>query len=111
MTVAGEVRGENATVQSKGTVQSRGEATVDISTTARGKSVQGGTATPALGALQTITVVKRNGMLVPFRQDRVTNAIEAAFRAIRGISENLPLPLTQRFPLRLSSLWCCRCSL
>lgn len=38
------------------------------------------------------TVVKRNGMLVPFRRDRIVNAIEAAFRAHHGISPNQPLP-------------------
>jgi ribonucleoside-diphosphate reductase alpha chain len=38
------------------------------------------------------TVVKRNGMLVPFRRDRIVNAIEAAFRAHHGISANMPLP-------------------
>ncbi len=37
------------------------------------------------------TVVKRNGMLVPFRRDRIVNAIEAAFRAHNGISANQPL--------------------
>ncbi|RIL10946.1 MAG: ribonucleoside-diphosphate reductase subunit alpha [Proteobacteria bacterium] len=39
-----------------------------------------------------MTVVKRNGMLVPFRKDRIRMAIDAAFRATQGISEFAPLP-------------------
>lgn len=42
--------------------------------------------------LSSYTVVKRNGMLVPFRPDRITNAIEAAFRANHSILESAPLP-------------------
>jgi ribonucleoside-diphosphate reductase alpha chain len=38
------------------------------------------------------TVVKRDGMLVPFRRDRITRAIELAFRASKEIPENEPLP-------------------
>lgn len=39
-----------------------------------------------------MTVVKRNGMLVPFRRDRIGTAVEAAFRAVKGISITDPLP-------------------
>jgi ribonucleoside-diphosphate reductase alpha chain len=39
-----------------------------------------------------ITVVKRNGMLVPFRRDRITNAVQAAFRDALSIPEVAPLP-------------------
>lgn len=39
-----------------------------------------------------MTVVKRNGMLVPFRRDRIASAIESAFRATREIDESAPLP-------------------
>lgn len=42
--------------------------------------------------LEMFTVVKRSGSLVPFRQDRITRAIEAAFRALNAISEMEPLP-------------------
>lgn len=38
------------------------------------------------------TVVKRNGMLVPFRRDRIFMALEAAFRDTRKIGESAPLP-------------------
>lgn len=41
---------------------------------------------------QTLTVVKRNGMLVPFRRDRIANAIEASFRATFEIPTTAPLP-------------------
>lgn len=41
-----------------------------------------------------ITVVKRNGMLVPFRADRITNAIEAALRATKEIPVTEPLSAT-----------------
>ncbi|MBX7138202.1 MAG: ribonucleoside-diphosphate reductase subunit alpha [Oligoflexia bacterium] len=41
---------------------------------------------------QTITVVKRNGMLVPFRRDRIASAIEAAFRATHKVPVTAPLP-------------------
>lgn len=37
------------------------------------------------------TVAKRNGMLVPFRRDRVSNAVEAAFRATNNIPVTEPL--------------------
>jgi ribonucleoside-diphosphate reductase alpha chain len=39
-----------------------------------------------------VSVVKRNGMIVPFRRERIVHAIEKAFRAVRGISVSLPLP-------------------
>jgi len=44
------------------------------------------------GRPMTITVVKRNGMLVPFRRDRIFTAIEAAFREDRKIPATAPLP-------------------
>ncbi len=39
-----------------------------------------------------LTVVKRNGTIVPFRRDRIAAAIEAAFRATHEISQSAPLP-------------------
>lgn len=39
-----------------------------------------------------ITVVKRNGMLVPFRRDRIANALECAFRDTKKIGKTDPLP-------------------
>ncbi|HMO01634.1 MAG TPA: ribonucleoside-diphosphate reductase subunit alpha [Oligoflexia bacterium] len=39
------------------------------------------------------TVVKRNGMLVPFRVERIFNAISASFREINQIPETDPLPV------------------
>jgi ribonucleoside-diphosphate reductase alpha chain len=42
--------------------------------------------------LASFTVVKRNGMLVPFRKDRVQSAVEAAFRATNSIPTTSPLP-------------------
>lgn len=48
------------------------------------------------GALQEqerqFTVVKRNGMLVPFRKERITAALEAAFRDTRKIGKESSLP-------------------
>lgn len=38
------------------------------------------------------TVVKRNGMLVPFRKDRISMALEAAFRDTKKIPRTEPLP-------------------
>jgi ribonucleoside-diphosphate reductase alpha chain len=38
------------------------------------------------------TVVKRNGMIVPFRRDRIFMAVEAAFRDTRQIPRTEPLP-------------------
>lgn len=40
---------------------------------------------------QCITVVKRNGMLVPFRKDRIVNALECAFRDTKKIAKEAPL--------------------
>ncbi len=42
--------------------------------------------------LNSISVVKRSGSLVPFRRERIARAIELAFRATKGISEDAPLP-------------------
>jgi ribonucleoside-diphosphate reductase alpha chain len=42
--------------------------------------------------LRKLTIVKRNGMLVPFRKDRVASAVEAAFRATLGIPVTAVLP-------------------
>lgn len=42
--------------------------------------------------MDSITVVKRNGMLVPFRRDRIANAIQSAFREALSIPEVAPLP-------------------
>jgi ribonucleoside-diphosphate reductase alpha chain len=41
---------------------------------------------------QCITVVKRNGMLVPFRKDRIVNALECAFRDTKKVAKDEPLP-------------------
>jgi len=41
--------------------------------------------------LDTITVVKRDGMLVPFRRERIDIAIEAAFRDTKKIGKEDPL--------------------
>lgn len=38
------------------------------------------------------TVVKRNGMFVPFCKDRISQALEAAFRDTRGVDRSIPLP-------------------
>ncbi len=42
--------------------------------------------------LSQIIVVKRNGMIVPFRRDRVLSAIEAAFREVLLIPDTSALP-------------------
>jgi len=42
-------------------------------------------------AENTCTVVKRNGTIVPFRQERITRAIEAAFRDTKKIGKETPL--------------------
>ena len=39
-----------------------------------------------------LAVVKRNGMIVPFREDRISKAIESAFRAVKEIPITDPLP-------------------
>ena len=39
-----------------------------------------------------LTVVKRNGMLVPFRRERIKAALEAAFRDTRKIGKEAALP-------------------
>ncbi|WP_201456281.1 ribonucleoside-diphosphate reductase subunit alpha [Chlamydia sp. 17-3921] len=38
------------------------------------------------------TIVKRNGMFVPFNQDRISQALEAAFRDSRSLEGDSPLP-------------------
>ncbi|MFZ0566126.1 MAG: ribonucleoside-diphosphate reductase subunit alpha [Chlamydiales bacterium] len=41
---------------------------------------------------QSYTIVKRNGMLVPFQRERIANAVEAAFRDTKAIASPQPLP-------------------
>ncbi len=43
-------------------------------------------------SVQGCTVVKRGGMMVPFRRERIFMAIESAFRDTRKISRSEPLP-------------------
>lgn len=38
------------------------------------------------------TIVKRNGMFVPFNQERISQALEAAFRDTRSLEDHAPLP-------------------
>ncbi len=47
------------------------------------------------------TIVKRNGMLVPFRRERIFNALEAAFRDTKKIEHPHPLPNAIRQTLEL----------
>ncbi len=42
-------------------------------------------------ALSRLTIVKRNGTMVPFRRERIQNAIELAMRATHGIPSTAPL--------------------
>jgi ribonucleoside-diphosphate reductase alpha chain len=42
--------------------------------------------------LPSFSIVKRNGMIVPFRRERIFSAIEAAFRETKQISKTAPLP-------------------
>lgn len=42
--------------------------------------------------ISSYTIVKRNGMLVPFRRERIVNALEAAFRDTKKIEHPRPLP-------------------
>ncbi len=49
-------------------------------------------ATSGPATSSTVTIVKRNGMLVPFRRDRIFSAVEAAFREVKGIPSTAPLP-------------------
>jgi ribonucleoside-diphosphate reductase alpha chain len=42
-------------------------------------------------SLRDVTVVKRNGMMVPFRPDRIQSAVESAFRATHNIPVTEPL--------------------
>ncbi len=42
--------------------------------------------------VQRFTVVKRNGSIVPFRRERISRAIESAFRDTKNLSKDVPLP-------------------
>ncbi len=65
------------------------DKTLDLNSERRTSDMKQANLTPSINNL---TVVKRNGMLVPFRKDRVATAIEAAFRAHSGIPSTAPLP-------------------
>ncbi|MBI2743632.1 MAG: ribonucleoside-diphosphate reductase subunit alpha [Chlamydiales bacterium] len=43
-------------------------------------------------AVQTFTVVKRNGAIVPFRKERIDRALEAAFRDTKKVLKDEPMP-------------------
>lgn len=49
-----------------------------------------------IGLSTEYTIVKRNGMLVPFRRERIFNALEAAFRDTKKIEHPHPLSETIR---------------
>lgn len=94
------VDGINGSGQKKAAVVER---TLDRSVAARSVAGRGpaGIATKSTAArpasdsspsVVTVTVVKRNGMLVPFRKDRIFSAVEAAFREVKGIPATAPLP-------------------
>jgi ribonucleoside-diphosphate reductase alpha chain len=51
-----------------------------------------GTPTTVIVDLENFAVVKRDGMLVPFRRARIARAVELAFRASKGIAPSSPLP-------------------
>jgi ribonucleoside-diphosphate reductase alpha chain len=77
----GAVSGDNkaiSTIQSQGT---NGAKAVDISLNAATRR-----------QLDALSVVKRNGMMVPFRRDRIFTAVEAAVRATKAIPESESLP-------------------
>lgn len=58
----------------------------------KGKSEQGRVVEiRRLGSNEPFSVVKRNGMLVPFRKERIAAALEAAVRATNKISASAPL--------------------
>jgi ribonucleoside-diphosphate reductase alpha chain len=57
-----------------------------------GGAASGGLSKKASERLSRVVVVKRNGMIVPFRRDRVLSAIESAFRDVLTIPESSALP-------------------
>jgi ribonucleoside-diphosphate reductase alpha chain len=48
-----------------------------------------------------LTVVKRNGKIVPFRRDRISKAIEGAFRDVKGIGREGALSADIQFQIAL----------
>ena len=42
-------------------------------------------------SIQRFTVVKRNGSMVPFRRERISHAVEAAFRDTKKVAKEIPL--------------------
>lgn len=61
------------------------------------ESMQKTEARPSAG----YTIVKRNGVLVPFRRERILNALDAAFRDTKKIERPHPLPETLRQTIEL----------
>lgn len=47
---------------------------------------------PIMQIMQTLTVVKRSGRLVPFRAERIEHVVEAAFRDTKKVDKQAPLP-------------------
>lgn len=56
---------------------------------------------PELKSSLNYTIVKRNGMLVPFRRERIFNALDAAFRDTKKIEHPRPLPESIRQTIEL----------
>lgn len=79
----------NLTLMSNG---SNGDAKNIVISTGSGKKNESKSNYSNGIATNLITVVKRNGMLVPFRKERIFNAVEKAFREVKEISFRTPLP-------------------
>ncbi len=47
---------------------------------------------PPIETIPGYTIMKRNGMFVPFRRERIVNALESAFRDTKKIEHPLPVP-------------------
>jgi ribonucleoside-diphosphate reductase alpha chain len=78
-----ELSGADSALNAKAAI-----ATAALAKANSGQEVQVGGRAP----LSSMTVVKRNGMLVPFRRDRIAHAIESAMRATHNIDITAPLP-------------------
>lgn len=71
-------------MQDSGTESETTGKTLKVTTPLQGVTAQ--------KTMSSFTVVKRDGSLVPFRKDRIQNAVEAAFRAHQGFTPEQALP-------------------
>lgn len=81
---------QTATLVSSNCGENENKGEADLLSSLKGKKEQMKTST--MKSSQGYTIAKRNGRIVPFRKERIAEALEAAFRDTKKIPPGQPLP-------------------